>query len=82
MNVLCVLSANAGDDQRSWDAAASDAGDAAALAAVKEAERIFAEAKGRGAIAVALRAGHQPTRIERFDHTAEQIVCVPPVVGG
>jgi hypothetical protein len=82
MAILRVLTATAGDEQTWWDNTATGAGDAETQAAVTEAERVFAAAKARGAIAVALRAGQQPTRIERFDATAEQIIMVSPVVGG
>jgi hypothetical protein len=82
MGILRVLSARSGDDQTTWDVAAAEAGDAEAWAAVQEAERIFAAARARGAIAVEVSTGMSPERIERFDIAAEQIILIPRVVGG
>ena len=82
MGMLRVLSARAGDEQSSWDDAAAMAGDVEALAAIQEAERIFAATQARGALAVKISMGLPPERIERFDATAEQIILIPRVVGG
>jgi hypothetical protein len=82
MGILRVLSARSGDDQMRWDAAATGGEDSEAIAAVQEAERIFAETQARGAIAVKVTPGQPPERIERFDATAEQIILIPRVVGG
>jgi hypothetical protein len=81
MGVLRVLSRQ-GDDRHVWDPAAAVKGDPEAQAAVREAERIFAEARARGATAVRVGPGHAPQRIDRFDPEAEQIVLVPRVMGG
>lgn len=81
MGMLRVLSRR-GDDKVAWDMEQVAVGDLDAVAAVKEAERIFAEERARGATAFRVAPGETPTRIERFDSTAEQIVMVPRVVGG
>lgn len=81
MGMLRVLS-RSGDDQFTWNRAAVEVGDPEALAAVREAERIFEEQRARGATAVRMAPGRPAERIERFDPEAEQIVMVPRVVGG
>ncbi len=81
MGVLRVLSRH-GDDRVTWDQSAVDAGDATALAAVREAERILHEHRARGATALRVSPGKPAERIEHFDPTAEQIVVVPRVIGG
>jgi len=82
VGILVVLSARAGDDQTQWDAAAAATGDAEAVAAVAEANRLFAERRALGDVAVKLNAGRLPERTERFDVEAEEIILFPPVVGG
>ncbi|HEU5439711.1 MAG TPA: hypothetical protein VFU88_10515 [Ktedonobacterales bacterium] len=81
MGMLRVLS-RSGDDQFTWNRVAVEVGDPEALAAVREAERIFEEQRAHGATAVRLAPGRPAERIERFDPEAEQIVMVPRVVGG
>lgn len=81
MGMLRVMSRR-GDDRVIWDTRQVAIGDPEALAAVREAERIFRDQKGRGATAFRVEQGQAPTRIEQFDQTAEQIVLVPRVVGG
>jgi hypothetical protein len=71
-----------GDDRVAWDATKVDASDPEAVAAVREAERIFEEERRKGATAFRVEAGKPVERIEKFDRTAEQIVIVPRVVGG
>ena len=71
-----------GDDRVTWDEQKVLAGDAEALAAVREAERIFAQERAKGATAFRIETGKPSQRIEQFDATAEQIVIVPRVVGG
>lgn len=71
-----------GDDRLTWDEQKIKAGDTEALAAVREAERIFAQERTRGATAFRVETGKPIERIERFDPLAEQIVMVPRVVGG
>lgn len=71
-----------GDDRVTWNRARVKIGDPEALAAVREAERIFAEERGRGATAFKIEPGRPAQRITQFDETAEQIVLVSRVVGG
>lgn len=81
MGMLRVLSRN-GDDQHQWSQAAVETGDAEAIAAVKEAERIFREQRARGATAVRVTPGKPAEKIDQFDPNAQEIVMVPRVVGG
>ncbi|MFI5274016.1 MAG: hypothetical protein ACHQ4H_13365 [Ktedonobacterales bacterium] len=81
MGILRVLS-RSGDDQYTWNAAAIEVGDPDAVAAVREAERIFEEQRARGATAIRITPGRPAERVDRFDPEAEQIVMVPRVVGG
>ena len=71
-----------GDDRVTWDQQKAHAGDPEATAAIREAERIFAQERAKGATAFRLAPGKPAERIEQFDQTAEQIVLVPRVVGG
>jgi hypothetical protein len=71
-----------GDDRMTWDGQKAQAGDAEAMAAVREAERIFAQERAKGATAFRVETGKPLQRIDQFDATAEQIVMVPRVVGG
>lgn len=50
MGLLRIMSRR-GDDRLVWDREKAEAGDAVALAAVREAERIFNEERARGATA-------------------------------
>ena len=81
VGMLRVMSKR-GDDRVSWDEQKVLAGDPEASAAVREAERIFAQERAKGATAFRVEAGKPIQRIEKFDATAEQIVMVPRVVGG
>ena len=81
MGMLRVMSRR-GDDKVAWDVVKAEVGDPEAIAAVREAERIFAQERARGATAFKMEPGKAPTRIEQFDRTAEQILMVPRVVGG
>ncbi|WP_246035526.1 hypothetical protein [Dictyobacter kobayashii] len=71
-----------GDDRLTWDEQKIQTGDPEAVAAVKEAERIFEQEKAKGATAFRVTDGNPVQRIDKFDATAEQIVLVPRVVGG
>jgi hypothetical protein len=71
-----------GDDRITWDVNKAAVGDQEALAAIEEAERIFAEQRAYGATAFRVETGQAPVRLDEFDRTAEQIVIVPRVVGG
>ncbi len=81
MSVLRVLS-HLGDSAISWDAERAAKGDAESLAAIEEAERIFAAERARGATAFRTLPGHPAERIEQFDVTAPEIIMVPRVAGG
>lgn len=81
MGMLRVMSRR-GDDQVTWNLEKVAMNDAEAVAAIREAERIFDEERARGATAFKVESGKTLERIEKFDSTAEQIVMVPRVVGG
>jgi len=72
-----------GDDRLTWDEQKVLEGNPEAIAAVREAERIFAEERRKGATAFLTKAGKPAQRVDKFDATtAGQIVMVPRVVGG
>ncbi len=81
MGMLRMMSRR-GDDRLTWDQQKATLGDPEALAAIREAERIFEQERARGATAFKVEPGKPVQRIETFDETAEQIVLVPRVVGG
>jgi hypothetical protein len=81
MGMLRVMSRR-GDDQVTWNLDKVTANDAEAVAAIREAERIFNEERAHGATAFRVESGKTVERIEKFDKNAEQIVMVPRVVGG
>jgi len=81
VGMLRVMSRR-GDDRIIWDAKKAEVYDPDAVAAIREAERIFDEERKRGATAFKVEAGKTVERIDRFDRSAEQIVLVPRVVGG
>lgn len=81
MGMLRVISKR-GDDRLFWNVQDAQAGDAEAAAAIREAERIFAQARSRGATAFRVEPGKPVERLEQFDPEASQIVMVPRVVGG
>jgi len=81
MGMLRILSHH-GDERTTWDPSTVAVGDPEALAAVREAERIFNEAQVKGATAFTVEQGHALKRIERFDQEASQIIMVPRIVGG
>ncbi len=81
MGVLRIMSRR-GDDRVEWDLGRVEVGDSEAEAAIREAERIFARERARGATAFKVEGGKPRQVLQEFDHTAEQIVIVPRVVGG
>ena len=81
MSVLRVLS-HLGDSAVSWDADRAATGDEEAQAAVREAERIFAAERARGATAFRTTPGRPAERLDRFDPAADEIIMVPRVSGG
>ena len=81
MGMLRIMSRR-GDDRIVWDPKKVKANDPEAVAAVREAERIFNETRARGATAFRVEPGKTVERMDTFDRTAEQIVIIPRVVGG
>jgi len=81
VGMLRVMSRR-GDDRITWDSQKVETHDPEAVAAVREAERIFSEERKKGATAFKIEPGKTVERIDKFDRTAEQIVLVPRVVGG
>ncbi len=81
MGMLRIMSRR-GDERIVWDNEQAQTNDSEAVAAIREAERIFNEERARGATAFKVESGIPVERIEQFDRTAEQIVMVPRVVGG
>ena len=81
MGMLRIMSRR-GDDRIIWDQQKLQVGDPEATAAVREAERIFAQERAKGATAFRIDPGKPAQRIDTFDETAEQVVLVPRVVGG
>jgi hypothetical protein len=81
MGMLRVMGSS-GDRQVVWDPEAVSAENPAALAAVAEAQRVFADVQARGGTAFGIGQSRTPTRLERFDATAQQILLVPHIVGG
>jgi hypothetical protein len=81
VGMLRVMSRR-GDDRIIWDSQKAETNDPEAMAAVREAERIFNEERRKGATAFKVESGRTTERIDKFDRTAEQIVLVPRVVGG
>lgn len=81
MGMLRVMSRR-GDDRIAWDLEKAEMHEAEAVAAIREAERIFNEERTKGATAFKVEPGKTVERIDKFDRTAEQIVIIPRVVGG
>ena len=81
MAKMRVLSGR-GDTVVEWDERKLRTRDPEALAAEREAERIFEEQRSRGATAFKVQPDKPAQRIDEFDRTAEQIIVVPRVAGG
>lgn len=81
MAVMRILSAR-GDTVVEWDSEKVETGDPEVLAAVREAERVFAEQRARGATAFKVEPGRPAVRVDEFDPKVEQTVIVPRVAGG
>ena len=81
MGMLRIISKR-GDDRLFWNAEKAMAGDAEAKAAIREAERIFAQERAKGSTAFQVDPGKPIERLDQFDSQATQIVMVPRVVGG
>ena len=74
-----------GDAVTSWETGADVEADEEAQAAVREAERIFREALGRGDVPFLVESGKAPKRLERWDaeaREADEIVIAPRLMGG
>jgi len=81
MSTLRILNGR-GDTSVQWDRDGVAAGDPEALAAVAEAQRIFAQARAGGAVAFRFRAGKPAERLDTFDPTASEGLIIPAMVGG
>lgn len=81
MGMLRIISRR-GDTRLHWNEQDVLAGDAEAMAAIREAEQIFARERARGATAFRVEPGKPVERLEQFDAQASQIIMVPRVVGG
>jgi hypothetical protein len=81
MGVLRVLTGE-GDSCVTWDPAAAEAGKPEALAAVREAERIFAAHQELGGSWYWLMRGQPARRLPRFDPLAEEVIGVRMVTSG
>ncbi len=81
MGMLRIISKR-GDERLLWNEQDALASDAEALAALREAERIFARERARGATAFRVEPEKPVERLEQFDQQASQIILVPRVVGG
>lgn len=80
MSRLRVLNSQ-GDKCVVWDPAGVESGDPEALAAVREAERIFRESQAAGATAIRLAPGPRQV-MTKFEPQAEEVVIVPRLAGG
>ena len=81
MAQLRIMSSR-GDKTLTWEVDKVELGDPEAVAAVREAERIFSEERARGATAFKVEPGKSAERLDNFDKTAEQTVIVPRIAGG
>jgi len=81
MATLYILSSR-GDKRVSWAPREAEAGDPEALAAIAEAEAIFARERARGSSAFKILPGEPAKRIDTFDRTADEIVIIPRMAGG
>jgi hypothetical protein len=81
MATLYVLSSR-GDRRVTWAPSDVKAGDPEALAAIAEAEAIFARERNRGSSAFRVAPGQPAERIDTFDGTADEIVIIPRMAGG
>ena len=82
MASLSILNAS-GDTTITWDERAFATGDPDALAAVAEAERLFAEARAAGGVAFRVESGSPTQRVTTLEPgAADEILIVPRMVGG
>ena len=81
IRVMCHL----GDVATTWETGADVETDEEAQAAVREAERIFEQARQRGDAAFIVEPGKPPVKVETWDERtreAPEIVIAPRLVGG
>lgn len=76
------LLSSQGDTVWTWDREKAETGDAGALEAIREAERIIRDAQAKGAVAFRIREDQVAERIDAFDPGAREIILVPRIVGG
>ena len=81
MATLRILNGD-GDTRLSWSVEQLSQGDPEAQAAVREAERLFAAERARGATAFLVRRDAPAERLTEFDPLVEDTVLIPPMVGG
>ena len=81
IRVMCHL----GDVAVNWETGADVDTDEEAQAAIREAERIFQDARQRGDVAFIVEPGKAPEKVERWDQRAveaPEIIITPRLVGG
>ena len=81
LRVMCSL----GDAATTWETGPGLETDAEAQAAIREAERIFQEARQRGDTAFIVEPGKAPEKVETWDQRAveaPEIIITPRLVGG
>ncbi len=81
MATLTVLSSY-GDQHVTWDPDRLLQRDPEALAAIAEAEALFAREQSRGSSAFKVSPGMPAERVNAFDRTAEEIIIIPRMAGG
>jgi hypothetical protein len=81
ISTLRVLNGG-GDSSIQWDRDRVAVGDPEAVAAVAEAERVFARARATGSLAFRVKRGSPAQRVETFDPTAHEVLVIPAMVGG
>jgi len=81
MATLRVLN-RSGDRRVTWSPERLVQGDPEAEAVVREAERIFARERERGAVAFRVRPGAPAERLDALDPFAEDTILIPHMVGG
>lgn len=81
IRVMCHL----GDVATNWETGPGVETDEEAQAAIREAERIFREARERGDTAFIVEPGKKPEKVEQWDQRAveaPEIIITPRLVGG
>jgi hypothetical protein len=81
IRVMCHL----GDMATRWETGPGVEVDEEAQAAIREAERIFREARQRGDSAFIVEPGKAPTKLDTWDERAveaPEIIITPRLVGG